>query len=432
MPSDMERRMQRIKIGTRIHLNYIEFSKSKNDRVSVYFRNPLCEKDAAANAVLMPLLLNGSAKYPDVTAISEKLQDLYGASLHDTNVKHGQEQIIGLSISFLNSRFTLGGEDNLSDCVALLGELLLNPVTENGVFSDEYVKIERNNLITEIKAEINDKGSYARRKCTEFLCGEDTFKTDINGTIETANSLTPSSVYENYLRIISCSPIEVFYAGTEKAERVVECLKLHLGFPRGEVRPVDAATKIAAKSEPAVVTEQMNVVQGKLSMGFTTDITAADESYSAMSIFCTMYGVIPTSKLFMNVREKLSLCYYCNCSYLSPKGIMIVNAGIETDKKQMAQDEILGQLEEMKQGNFTDEEMEFARQALVNAFTSVDDSSGELIGWWLRQICSGTEVSPAQAIERYMAVTREDVIRAGANVKLGSVFFLAGNAKEEK
>ena len=119
-PSDMEKRMQRIKIGTRIHLNYIGFSKSKNDRVSVYFRNPLCEESAAANAVLMPILLSGSKKYPDLTAISEKLQELYGASLHDTNVKYGQEQIIGLSISFLSSRFTLEGEDNLSDCIAYI------------------------------------------------------------------------------------------------------------------------------------------------------------------------------------------------------------------------------------------------------------------------------------------------------------------------
>ncbi len=422
--------MKRIKIGTRIHLNYIEFSKSKNDRIAVYFRDNLSGENASANAMLFPVLLNGSAKYPDMVALSEKLQDLYGANMFSRNVIGELSHIVGATISFLGSRFTLNGEDNLSDCIKLLAEVILNPALENGVFRKDYVETERINLINDIRAEINDKAVYAKNKCIELMCGDDEYKTSSMGTEEGARKITAQSLYENYQRLLRSSHIEIFYAGTESAERVVETVKLHFTFPKGEAQTLKIPHVLPKADEPCEVVETMDVAQGKLAMGFTTNIGSRDPEIFALSLFFAIYGVIPTSKLSMNVREKLSLCYYCSCRGYNTKGIMLVSSGIETENKDKATSEILHQLSLMKEGGFTDEELEIARESLTSVLRAQADGSADLISWWLVRICNENLYSPEEAIEKYNAVTREDIIRAGRDIELSKVFFLASSGKE--
>ncbi len=422
--------MKRIKIGTRVHLNYIKFTKSKNDRISVYFRDNLSGENASKNAMLFPVLLSGSEKYPDMVAISQKLQGLYGANLFSSNSKNGTEHVTGMTLTFLSSKYTLDGEDNLSDCIKLLSEILLHPTLENGIFRSDYVDIEKNNLISDIRAEINDKGVYAKNRLIEMLCGDDEYKTDVNGTEETAGAVTPQSLYDNYLRLINSAPVEVFYAGEEPIERVVETFKLYFNSFKGEAAEIKATTLIEKKGEIYKLSETMEISQGKLAIGFVTDIEKKSPLAYAMALFSAMYGVVPTSKLFMNVREKLSLCYSCSSRYIAAKGIMLVLAGIDTDKKEVAQAEILRQLEEMLNGNFTDEELEIAKRSIVNAAESTLDSAGSLISWWLTRICEGRMYSPEQAVQSYLSVTREDIVNAGKSISLEAIFFLAGNGKE--
>ena len=347
--------------------------------------------------------------------------------------KRGETQCVGFIASFLDDAYAMKGEKILEPAAGLLCEVLLKPYTEKEVFSAGYVSGEKANLIDRIRAQINDKRTYATQRLTQEMCKYEAFGVDKLGDEESVSAITPESLWQRYQELLATAQVEVYYCGSAEPDRVAGALKQALDkLPVNQDRTgPDCDVRVSAGPEPIVAEECMDVSQGKLALGFRTGgLTCWETDYPALYLAVAVFGGTTLSKLFMNVREKLSLCYYASATLEKMKGLVLVSSGIEFDKYQTAKDEILAQLEAVRRGALEDWELEAARSTLLNAYASMGDSQGKLENFFLGQAATGQDESPESLAEQVRAVTPERIFEAMGTAKLETEYFLQGKEAE--
>ena len=417
--------IQTIELFPGVTLRCCRDVRFKQSVLSLQFLRPMCREEAALNALLPTVLLRGTASAPDMRSITLKLDDLYGASVGALVRRIGDIQCTGLSCGFIDDRFTLEGDRLLAPMMAFLEEILLRPATENGVFRDAYVQTEKQNLIWTIEAQRNDKRSYANNQLLKIMCAEDSYGIPRLGEIPQVEAITKESLYAHYRKILEESPVHVFYVGSAQPEVVAQVLKPMLS--KLAKRPITLPSQTGFAPIPFSEHEEvLDVAQGKLCMGFATPINLRHPDYAAVQVCNTILGAGMTSKLFMQVRERMSLCYDIGSGFHGSKGIMTVAAGIEFEKKQIVQDEILHQLREICDGNITADELTAAKEALLSNLRATHDSPGAIEGYYASAAISGIGMTPAEFMEAIMAVTPRQVSRAAKTLSLQTVYFLKG------
>ena len=336
---------------------------------------------------------------------------------------------MGFAASFLDDAYALEGEPVLEGAAALLGELLLRPRIDIRIVYPDYVAGERSNLVDRIRAQVNDKRYYALSRLTQLMCGEEAFGVDKLGDERHAAALTPRKLWQRYQELLSTAEIQLYYCGSAAPDRVAEALSAALsGLPRSEERlEADCEVRLHAGAEPRLEEERMDVTQGKLALGFRTGgITCWEEDYPALVMCNAVFGATPLSKLFLNVREKRSLCYYASSNLEKMKGLLLVSSGIEFGQYQQARDEILAQLEAVRRGEIEDWELEGARRTLIGGHRSTLDDQSRLEEFWLGQTAAGLDTGIEELVEGLKAVTREQVAAAAQKLELDTVYFLNG------
>ena len=397
----------------------------KQGVLSLQFLRPMCREEASLNALLPAVLLRGCRSCPDMRAITLRLDDLYGASVGALVRRTGDIQSTGLSCGFIDDRFTLEGDAVFAPILSFLEEILLDPVTEGDAFSSEYVASEKQNLIWTMEAQRNDKRSYASNQLLKQMCKEDSYGIPRLGEIEDVEAITPESLYAHYRKVLEESPVHIFYVGSQDAQTVADALRPMLRrLAKNPIR-LPAQTGLAF-GEFTRCEEVLDVAQGKLCMGFVTPITLRDPAYAAMQVCNTIFGAGMTSKLFMQVREKMSLCYDIGSGFHGSKGIMTVSAGIEFEKEELVREEILRQLQEITQGNVTRQELTAAKEALLSMLRSYHDSPGAIEGYYASAAISGIGMDTAQFMAAVEAVELSAVVSAAKTLQLQSVYFLRG------
>ena len=410
-----------------VWLRTVHTDKFKSSYLSLTMLVPLERERAAANALLFPVLRRGTREHPDMESLSAALDELYGGAIEPIVRKKGETQCLGFVASFLDDAFAPGGEPILEPAAGLLGELLLRPRLQDGIFAEEYVSGERANLVDRIRGQINDKRSYATLRLGQLMCGEEAFGVDKLGDVEHAAAVTPGSLWERYQQLLSTAQIELYYCGSAEEERVARALKEALSalpVNEGRICP-DCEVRLHAGPEPSMVEESMDVTQGKLAMGYR----CSSDDYPAMVLANLIFGGTSNSKLFLNVRERLSLCYYASSSYARSKNILTVSSGVETADFERAEAEIGRQLQAVQQGDWEDWEQEGALQAIRASLLSLSDSQGALENFYLGQIAAGVEETPEELAAALEQVTKERIVAAAQTVKPDTVYFLRG--KEE-
>ncbi len=417
------------KLGAGVFLTAIQTDKFKSTSLSVTFLAPLKAETASVNALVPFVLRRGCQGMPTMGAVSARLEELYGGVLEPVVRKRGETQCLGLIGSFLDDAYTLEGESVLEPAAELLERLVLAPVTEQGVFKEEYVAGERENLLQAIRSQMNDKRAYATLRLIQEMCREEPYGVDKLGSAQDAAAITAQSAWSAYRDLLAHAPVELHYCGSADPERVEKALAgLAAGLEplRGELWPMECQVDARAGERREVV-DHLDVTQGKLTMGFRTGGACVwTENFPALQVFSALYGGTATSKLFMNVREKLSLCYYASSSVEPVKGVMVVSSGVEFDKMGQAQDEILAQLEAVKAGNFTKDDLESARQAVINSYQSTLDSRAQLEQYWLSAAVTGIRETPQKLIARLERVTAEEVAAVAQGMELDTVYRLMG------
>ena len=421
--------IQTIQLTPGVILRHYSDKRFKTAVLSVQFQRPLCREEAALNALLSAVLLRGTVKNPDMRSITARLDELYGAHISPLMRRIGDIQTIGLFLSCLEDRFALPGDRVLAPSLELLREILLEPKLVNGIFDPEFVESEKKNLIADIESELNDKRSYAAVQMLRSMCAGDSFALSLRGEKADVEAITAQSLYDHYQKVLRESPVELFFVGSAEAKQVAEYLMPLAQAIAVEPMVLPAQTALKLTAEPREFSETMDVNQGKLSMGFTTPITNQHPDFASMQVFNALYGAGMTSKLFMNVREKLSLCYYAGSGYYGSKGIVTVSSGIDERNYETAKAEILHQLALTAAGEITPAELSAARQGIISGLRSVPDAPGALENFYGTASIAGMRYDLPGYIQAVSAVTADDVARCAASVRLHTVFFLKGEAK---
>lgn len=418
----------RTKLAEGVYLTRLPARKFKTSLLSAQFMTPIAAETAAAQALLPAVLRRGTMCYPDMGALSTRLDELYGAEIDYTVRKKGECQCVGFVASFIDDAFTPGGEKLLEPVAELLGQVIGNPVTKDGRFLPEYVDSERTNLVDAIRSILNDKRDYADLRLLQEMCAGEPYGVSRFGDEKSAQALTGEQVYEAYTRLLSSAPLELFYCGSASAERVEAALMAALSnLPRKAVQAIPQSQCHTARKEVKRVTDLMDVTQGKLGMGFT----CGSDDFAALMMGNTLFGGSSNAKLFMNVREKLSLCYYASSLFHRQKGIITVSSGIEFQNFQKAYDEIQHQLKAVQDGKLEDWELEGARSTLCNAYATIGDSQSKLENFWLGQTATGRDDTPEALAEGVRTVSPERIYEAMKTVSLDTVYFLKGEGAEQ-
>ena len=408
-----------------VYLTAVQSDKFKTGCFSLNLLRPMKKEEAAANALIPSVLLRGSETCPDIASISAKLDELYGASVGTLVRKKGEVQLVGFYCDYVQDEYV--DEPVFAPLMAFLAELLLNPQLENGAFPEAVVDSEKLNLENAMLSRINDKRTYAASQLIRTMCAGQPYGIPRIGEPEDLKNITAKSLYAHYRDLLATSRVELFYMGSLSPEAVTKVLQAALAeLPRAEVF-VPVGTTPAPQARPVQEkTERLDVTQGKLGLGFFTDITAKDPRYPALVLAATVFGGGATSKLFTNVREKMSLCYYASASFEKFKGVLSVSSGVEFSKLETAKTEILRQLEACKAGDITDDELESARGYLVSDLKIAMDSPGRLDDYYMGQILleqDGTMEDLASAIAR---VTKQEAADAIQALRLDTIYALEG------
>lgn len=413
-----------------VFLTLVPATKFKSSLLSMSLLAPLRQETAAVNALIPYLLRRGSETHPDLQSISTALDLLYGGAVDPVVRQKGETQCVGFVGSFLDDSFAEEGEEVFPQAAELMAELLLRPHTEDGVFSSDYTRQEKANHIDRIRSEINEKRQYANQRVVEEMCAGEPYGLSRLGREKEVEAITPRSAWEQYQELLAHSRLELYYCGSMEPQRVRDILKSVLAnLPRKGGYQVEETIIVPCAQAPKQIEERLDVAQGKLTMGFRTGgITAASTEYPALILCNALFGGTTTSKLFLHVREKLSLCYYAGSSVHRYKGIMIVSSGVEFSNMERAEKEIMTQLELCKKGQFESWEVDGARQYAVSSLWIIADSQGRQEDWWLGQAVAGLTQSPEELAGAVEAVTVEQAIAAAQKLSLDAIYFLKGKA----
>ena len=421
-------------ISPGINLTCVVTDKFKTGSLSINLISSLRRDTAASSALLPQVLRRGSKELPDMERISSALDDLYGARIEPIVRKKGELHSIGFYIDFPDDRFIPGGGSVLEKAASLAGGMLLSPILHESLLRVDYIEGEKKNLIDEIRASINDKRTYSTDRLLEEMCGDEAYGVNRLGSEIEVNAVTPESLTSHYHNQLSTTNVEMLYCGSAEPDYVQSALRTALqGLPdRGDLKtPKTEIVLYPPDGSPRKIIEALDVSQGKLAMGFRLG-KAMDKcpDYPAMMLFNTVYGAGATSKLFLNVREKLSLCYYASSMLDKHKGVMVVSSGIEFSNFDTALDEILTQLGHVQKGDVSDWELLSAKRSIITSIKSAMDSPSGLLELYFDSSIAAFPYDPDKLCEMIGDVTLDRVVDVASDIKLDTVYFLTGGANE--
>ena len=410
-------------------LRAVQTKKFKNSLLSVTFLEPLTQENASRNALLPKVLRRGTRRCPDLTALSAALDDLYGGSMEPVLRKKGEVQCVGFWATALDDAFVPGGTPILEDAAALLGQLVLEPAGEAGAFLPAYVDSERENLIRKIRSQVNDKLQYSLSRLRTEMCRGEAYGLDKLGSEEEAAAITGQALYARYQELLETAPVCFYYCGSADFARVEAAFrKAFAPLPKNARRPIPQTRVVCEPAGPVRrFQDAMDVTQGKLILGFRTGGSFRSREEIAQGLlFNAVYGGTTNSKLFLNVREKLSLCYFASSSLAQNKGLLQVYSGVEFANFARAEEEILAQLAACQQGQITADELETARRSVISSLRTTLDAQGRLEEYWLNRFVSGTRFQPEELAETVERVTLDQVVQTAYRIRLDSVYTLRG------
>lgn len=400
--------MKRENLAPGVFLNTLDAQKFNRCRITIRFQYPACRETATASAVLPLVLERCCADYPDMTLLSRRLAKLYGADLSVDNSTNGANRVLTVSVTGIKDEFALEGEDLTAEYADLVFGVAFRPYLVNGRFDEEALAIERGKLRQQLQAEVNDKRLYCVRQARRRFFGDSLAGVERDGYLEEVDGVIPQLLTQVYEEMLCRASIEVTAIGA-KDETVRRLLLAALeGRKRDWQAPLPGL--FMPRRQPDHQVETMDMVQAKLCLLFTAGRCTGAQEIAASRLAMALYGGSVTSRLFLNVREKQSLCYYCSSSYTSVTGCMMVDSGVEPANARKAEAAILKELAQLCDGPITDEEMEDCRRGLLSSLESVEDSLSGLEGWYFAEIARGGPVStPAQARAALEQVTKEQV-----------------------
>ncbi len=419
------------KLANGIRLHFLKTEKFKTISLGLFIHGDLKPETAALNALLPSVLEKGCRAYPTYLTLQRELEGLYGAELSTDIIKSGERHIIAIGLEAAHDRFLGEGGDNFARSINIMGNVLGDPLLENGYFKESYVRQEKNQLVKDIKALVNDKAAYAMERCLAEMCSRENFGVYKLGRVEDYAELNPENLYEHYKKVLTQNPIDLYVIGDLDEEEIVEKASEAFSFYRG-VNP--EALNPAAIDFPVNgvrnIVDQLSVNQAKMVLGYRTYTPYDDPLHCPLLVYSGLLGGFPHSKLFMQVREEASLAYYIHTRLERHKGLMIIAAGINAGDYENTRRIIDLQLADMEEGRITDEELENTKSGLINQLLSRQDSPSQLISFHLDGVVGGRHYTFDQLIKGIEEVEREQISAVAKRLKLDTTYLLEPSKEE--
>lgn len=419
------------KLGSGLDICYHKTTQFKTSVVTLNLITPLDDK-ASEKALLVHLLARTNRDYPTITQMNRKLASLYGAVISPAVHKVGESQVLSLSLVCIDDRFALDKEAVLSEGIKLLLDCLFTPdITPKG-FKEENMTREKRLLCEKIDSENDDKIRYAFKKMLSEMCCDENYSINELGEKDKINSLSGTDVFNVWKQLLLFGRVQINVTGNFN-EALVEDIVLPYfeKLERKKEDIIDVRTEFITESYGSkTVSEKQKVQQGKLVIGFRAGMTYDMDNFAAIKVMTAIFGSGTFSKLFVNVREKLSLCYYCSARFISSKGIIAVQSGVETENIEKALEAIRRELDEVRCGNFTDEDIKAAKLSLKDNYKNVCDSVMTIDNWFTAQCLDGEFLSPDDYIDMTENVSREEIIVAANMITEDTVFILESDKEE--
>lgn len=418
----MDLKVEKIKLGNGINLNLIFTDKFKSNLLSYYIIRPLNREDVTKNALLPLVLKRGNEKLNTTLEVEQFLDEMYGANLSLTVNKRGEKHVIRFTIEWADGKYFNDSSYNLQT-VDFLRTIVFNPYLENNVFSKAYVSQEKENLRDKIEGKINDKRSYAVNRCIEEMCKSEDFSLYSLGYVEDLSSIDEKNLYEYYKTVLNNSPIELIYVGKYDEtliNHIVENNKLN----REDILHISREKIDYEINNVNVVKENLDVNQGKLVLGYRTGIPFEEKLYNGLLIASDILGGGPNSKLFKHVREENSLAYYITSTVLKYKSLLLIDGGIEFENYNKTIEIVSEQIEKMKNGDFTDDDIEISKKTIKSSTESIKDSVFLISEFFFSQGLANDDRSLEEVLIDMDNVTREDIIKASKQIALDTIYFM--------
>ena len=416
--------LKTFEIGKNVKLTLIPESKFKTNLISVYIQRKLDRNEVTKNALLPGILKSGCNKYKTLGQLTDREEELYGSYLHAGASKRGESQVLGFSILSVNEKYL--DEKILGQCIEFLNEIINNPLVIDGGFNEEYLNIEKEILKDSIMSIINDKGNYAMKRTNEIMFEGEPYSINGKGYIEDLDTIDRVGLYEHYKEVLKTSPIEIMIEGEFEETEVVELIKEKFQFDRGNIIDIPKEEYYKEVDKVKEVKETMDIAQGKLVMGYRCNVDYLDEEkYYSLLLGSRILGGGADSKLFINVREKESLCYTIYSTIQKSKSTMMVCSGIEAQNYEKTVNLVKEQVQKLKDGDITESEISNAKIAFINSLNSLNDEIGRISDFYFSQSISKNKSDLDQIKNMINKSTKEDIVEAVKNIELDTIYFLS-------
>ena len=426
----MEYNKEEIKKGISLHT--INTNKFKTNLIAIFLATPISREYVTFDAVLSATLRRGNKNLKTQEEISKRLEEMYGADFDCGLDKTGDNHILKFYLESINDTFLPNDAENLLKAsIDTLADIVFNPLVENEAFKEEYVSQEKENMRQRINSKIDNKAAYARMRCTEEMYKGEPAGLFRYGYVEDLDKINNKNLYEYYQKLIKECKIDIFISGNldnvDYKKLITDCKEIGKLNER-KANFIVNGMEIKEKKEENKITESMEVSQGKLVIGLDImfneeDLKDGNLKYQAM-VYNSLLGGSANSKLFQNVREKASLAYTASSNYVRFKSNIFINCGIEIENYEKALEIIRKQLEDMKNGDFTDEEIENIKTGIISSIMTIDDEQDTAIIYFLGQELTGSNVQIPEYIEKIKNVTKEQIINIAKKVTINTIYFL--------
>ncbi|WP_163579950.1 EF-P 5-aminopentanol modification-associated protein YfmF [Gracilibacillus saliphilus] len=409
-------------------LHLIHTKKFKTIHLSLKFTSNLTRDNITKRALLPYILQQGTENYPTAIQLRQQLDELYGTVLAVDSSKKGENHIFTIRLELPNEQYIAGSQDLLDKGIAFLREIIYQPKLVNQAFDPKIVAREKETLRSKIESLKEDKMSFANTRMIEEMCKEEAYRLRVHGYEEDLDKITADDLYAYYQQILSHDHLDIFAVGDIDGLDVEE--KITALVEERQQQPIEKAMRVTKDNEQTLI-EDDDIKQAKLHFGYRTNITFNDEDYPALHVFNGLFGGFPSSKLFMNVREKHSLAYYAASRIESHKGLMFVFSGIAPEQYEKAKTIILEQMEQMRNGEFSDDQLSETKEMTVNQLRETLDNPQGMIELHYQSVLAKSSITPEQLLKKVNTVTKEQVINVANKIKLDTIYLLTSKEAEQ-
>ena len=417
---------QEIDFKEGIKLHTIKTDKFKTNLISIFLTTKISRDNVTKNALIPSVLKRGTKSTPSQEQISKELEDMYGASFDCGLDKTGDNQVLKFYIETINDNYLPTQNENiLQKSLEKILEIVFNPYTQNNAFCRDYIMQEKNNLKNIIQGKIDNKARYALDRCIEEMYKNEPFGLYKYGYVEDLDKIDENNLYDYYKQLINNCKIDIFVSGNVDTE-FIKTLEENENLKKLNSRkPEYEAHKIVPKNadKEKIIEESMDVTQGKLVIGLDINIKDEKEKYIVL-LYNSILGGSATSKMFQNIREKENLAYVANSVYFRHKNNIFINCGIEIENFQKALKLTKQQIEDMKNGNFTDDEIENSKKGIIATINGIDDEQDTVISYYFGQELAKTKVSLEEYKKIIEKISKEEIINIAKQVSIDTIYFL--------